>query len=206
MKKKRKQAEKDLKAQEELDAAAEARFDELIDSEFAFVKKCFYVEPEDQSGWLYHRWLLGKVVASGPELPALGISLGTPVSNLNFNLSPYVVKEETREKETKYDHSNLKEDEKKLERRRKRQYQVFERELKMCRELHQEEPDCKWLLLAIATLLAGMEACKPSPKAEYENHRKEIKQIFDKLIELDGLRRQHYIDVRASLLKNIDQV
>ena len=54
-------------------------YDEFIDAEFQLVKGAFYTEPEDQSAWLYHRWLLGRVVATstGNQLPVLGISLGT---------------------------------------------------------------------------------------------------------------------------------
>jgi len=78
----------------------------------------------------------------------------------------------------------------------------FERELKMCRDLYQEEPTCKWVILTLATLIAGLEACKSSSKDDHKAVE-EIRQMFDKLIDLDGLRRQYYIDVRTSFLKNI---
>ena len=36
---------------------------EVLDNEFEVLKQALYTEPSDQSGWLYHRWLLGCCVA-----------------------------------------------------------------------------------------------------------------------------------------------
>jgi geranylgeranyl transferase type-2 subunit alpha len=41
-------------------AATAAVPKDALDVEYELVKQAFYTEPEDQSGWFYHRWLLGE--------------------------------------------------------------------------------------------------------------------------------------------------
>lgn len=41
-------------------AATSAVPKDALDAEYELVKQAFYTEPEDQSGWFYHRWLLGE--------------------------------------------------------------------------------------------------------------------------------------------------
>ena len=36
----------------------------VLDAEYELVQQAFFTEPEDQSGWMYHRWLLGNTLAS----------------------------------------------------------------------------------------------------------------------------------------------
>eukprot|EP00899_Mesostigma_viride_P008144 jgi/Mesvir1/17330/Mv07725-RA.1 len=52
----------------------------VMRSEFELVQNAFFTEPEDQSGWMYHRWLLARAVTmAGPPLlgsfPSLGSTL-----------------------------------------------------------------------------------------------------------------------------------
>jgi len=166
---------------------SEAEYDKIIDAEFAWVKECFWIEPEDQSAWLYHRWLLGRVVASGPELPALGISLGIPLQIAQLS------------------HSESPEDAKKtFQRRRQRQIEVFESELAMCSELEEQGEASKWVLLTIAVLSAALEACRPSSEEAHRKTVQSIQSIFTRLVSLDGMRKQYYLDVQQSLLKQIN--
>lgn len=46
-----------------LEAAGEARRAETLAREFELVSNAFYTEPEDQSAWMYHRWLVSRARA-----------------------------------------------------------------------------------------------------------------------------------------------
>lgn len=50
-------------------------------TEFQTAKQAFYVEPQDESTWLYHRWLLGRVLALADGVRVASLAgLGVPGS------------------------------------------------------------------------------------------------------------------------------
>lgn len=180
-------------------------------SEFELVKQAFYTEPEDQSAWLYHRWLLGRVVATGAAnaLPVLGISLGT---HLFEEKSGAGVDEGTKALEGASSASSdvaaslpLPSASASLA----RHSGVFAREHASISELLEIEPNCKWALLTSAILAAGIIACRQQQQAqagqdesaEIQQRIDEIEQTFDRLQALDPMRTNYYRQVRQGFLK-----
>ena len=74
--------------------------------------------------------------------------------------------------------------------------QVLNRELKMCRELQEVEPTCKWVLLTIAVLVHALH----SVGEQQESYEQTILQIIEKLLQLDPMRSNYYLDVKRKLL------
>ena len=153
-------------------------------AEFALVKAAFYTEPQDQSAWLYHRWLLGRVLAPLPALPSLLIALGHDFPDGRGEVG------EKGETSGSVDVLG-----------------VLERELGVCRELDGVEADCKWILLTLALLISAREAVRLHQRAgaggmggEYPPEAvEEVASLFQRLISLDPMRTQYYRDVHASL-------
>jgi geranylgeranyl transferase type-2 subunit alpha len=183
------------KAQEEVDAA--------LDNEFELVKQAFFTEPEDQSGWLYHRWLLSRVCVAGFSLSGAGISLG--IANKIEHATVQDVKEEEDDKVDGRDREGKVPD---TEQARRRQLFVFERELSTCRELLEIEPNCKWVLLTVALLMGGVEAIKTLTGAAVDAAVRDkdiayMQGIFEKLEVLDPMRVNYYGDIQKQVMMQI---
>ena len=108
-------------------------------AEFSLVRNAFFTDPRDQSCWLYHRWLLSRVVAQLPQMPSLLIAFGQADEQQSAASSPPPSAPAPSSPPVQ-------------------PLAVFDRELIMCRELDAVEANCKWTLLTIALLLAGREA------------------------------------------------
>jgi len=151
-----------------LDASS---FDEVVDLECKWLVNFFSTDPEDQSAWLYHRWLLGQVVrgSSVCELPLLTISLGSPLI--------------THQTPSKHNFE------------KKKQIEVLSRELTMCEDLLRIAPNCKWVLLTTAVLASALHYCFGiTTKRSYK-----LDDIFSHLIEQDSMRKGYYRDIQALL-------
>ena len=193
-------------------------FSLLVTPEFQLVKDAFYVEPEDQSSWLYHRWLLGRVLSTGAvraRLPVLGVSLGMHL----YDDASLSTDARTKELEDQADSSvssgSLHAPPPSLPSRSlaaslQRHSLVFTRECDDINELLSVEPNCKWALLQKAMLRAGGIACKQqqlehtSPSAsevttlttDIHAYTREIEETFDRLQALDPMRGNYYREVR----------
>lgn len=186
---------------------------QVLDKEFELVKNAFWTLPQDQSGWLYHRWLLSRVLAPGSSYHVLGVD--DPRTSL-----PTPSQEATRD-ELQW------------------QCAVFQREATNAAELLAEEPTCKWVILTHALLLVGLARFTRQLAAASINNGSSssssssstttsstptsdatatssisldvsvsgvtcaVTSSFDRLITLDALRRQYYIDNRDSLLRHL---
>lgn len=93
---------------------------------------------------------------------------------------------------------------------------MLQREIKVCRELAQVEPNCKWVILTLAVLLGAVEAMNDNNKdasndvqgsdTNVNDHSDstaevtEIRELFSTLRKLDPYREQYYTDVMQQLL------
>lgn len=214
-------------------ASRRAQYDSLIDSEFNLVKGAFYTEPEDQSAWLYHRWLLGRVVAAstGHKLPVLGVSLGTHLFDEQQPSQPQQHDDATAVAAPAMPAPSAGAS-------LARQLHVFCRELREVQELLTVEEKCKWALLTSAILQAGIFSClqaqqqqsqsqvEPDPSAaaavsaaaasaaadataepvpSLSELSSGMRDAFERLLLLDPKRRGYYEEVQQRFLQQQQQ-
>jgi geranylgeranyl transferase type-2 subunit alpha len=151
---------------------------EVLEGEFALVKEAMFVDPHDQSAWLYHRWLLSCVVS---QVSALQNVLG--VTTEHVALAPLEGNDNAWTTQ--------------------QQHGIFKQELAVMQELKALDPDCKWVLLSLVILVCLVSSTSSetyTDSATGLNRDETITQVVQQLVSLDSQRTQYYLDVRKSLL------
>jgi len=154
-----------------------SEFRERLDTEIEYAMNAFYTEPDDQSAWLYHRWLLAR------RGVGIRVASGNTDKNLQSKFGPIVRADGDEEDEKGTDSLQSK-------------ITFIQSQLSSFQELLEIEPDCKWALLISAILIRGLLMCG----VKRPTAREEVCEIFQKLIQLDEMRSGYYRDVEQSIL------
>ena len=154
---------------------------DVLDAEYELVQQAFFTEPEDQSGWMYHRWLLGNTL-SGSSGGGGGAREGEGEGRVEG-------REMKEGKKSGGDHDDgtaaaaAEEEEKDDD--DEVVLEVLEREADLCRQLIDMEPDSKWPVVTLARL------CRATGSAE---SLRESAGSFERLKGLDPMRAGYYCD------------
>lgn len=169
----------------------------FLDAEFELIKTALFVEPQDQSGWFYHRWLIGRLLL----LYKINLNLvGIPLGMLEFQFGNEY---ESLEADSLHQLSLQETDVSSPITSSSALLVTLQREVETCSEINElEDQKNKWSLLTYALLTAillHVDPAKAQPEIKQET-QKELTSIFEKLITLDPMRLKYYEDVRDSFL------
>jgi geranylgeranyl transferase type-2 subunit alpha len=179
----------------------------FIDKEFELVQQAFYTDPADQSAWLYHRWLVAtsaprsadQLSVDAHNLPALS---AMRLSSLAAQTVPGsdTVSESNGQATVTAAASEVEDSAASIAQQRlERHITVLRRELAVCQELLEEEPNCKYVILTTALMMHGLHACGQ----HVDNFEQEVLSMFQTLTSLDTYRKQYYEDVRNRILDKV---
>ncbi|KAL4540729.1 hypothetical protein Ndes2526B_g07564 [Nannochloris sp. 'desiccata'] len=155
---------------------------EVLDQEFDLVKQAFYTEPEDQSGWFYHRWLLGCALARYQKANRASTT-GSNITNAENGKSTLEEASASAAAAAAAARVAL--------------INTLTTQAAMCKELLEIEPDAKWPLLThtrLCQLLAELGTADADADAGGDNLDFDAVEAYKKLEEMDPLRKGFYKD------------
>jgi len=204
-------------------------WEKLLRDELKLVGSAIGMEPNDQSVWLYHRWLVAQILATPsstvshlPEIDASeGRQMGAEISSSQKMLNPLSIlptitlekpsldpKQEANPDSTGREHVfTLPLD---------IQLELIEQEIAFLRDkMLALEPNSRWILNSVAILYAArytiqykLEHSKSSSDttqidALRDTTKQQIGEIFARLAELDPFRVNYYLYVKKSILSQV---
>ncbi|PIK43719.1 putative geranylgeranyl transferase type-2 subunit alpha [Apostichopus japonicus] len=177
--------------------------EETLLQEYELVQNAFFTDPNDQSGWFYHRWLLGRgekqqslrMLHVNADQKRLFVTFSQPVNmsrerpvTVLFNdkavdgTSCWTVEsKDERDQSSTWFTSQLS-----LEKT-----DILEQELESCKQLQELEEDNKWCILTVIFLMRALDPLK---------HATETLQYFDTLIKVDPFRKSYFEDLRSKFI------
>ncbi|XP_053558352.1 geranylgeranyl transferase type-2 subunit alpha isoform X2 [Bombina bombina] len=189
--------------------------EEALLSELELVQNAFFTDPNDQSAWFYHRWLLGRA-DQALSIPCILVNLRgawasvafshpvnkcdlpkESISDLCHEYKFHVVWNDGEAEKQCILYPGHKETwccdsvtEKELFRLdlSEGKSNILDLELKSCKELQELEPDNKWCLLTIILLMRALDPLL---------YEKESFGYFDTLKTVDPMRSGYYDDLRS---------
>ncbi|XP_029142055.1 geranylgeranyl transferase type-2 subunit alpha [Protobothrops mucrosquamatus] len=172
--------------------------EEILLKELELVQNAFFTDPNDQSAWFYHRWLLGRgdleptirCVYVNRENTSLAVAFSHPVAvaPASHDLivfgdeSPLVVRWRTPDRKNKPGLMCELSVEKST---------VLQSELESCKELQALEPENKWCLLTIILLMRALDPLV---------YEQDTLRYFAALKAADPMRSSYLNDLRSKFL------
>ena len=227
--------------------------EDFLLQEFELVQNAFFTDPNDQSAWFYHRWLLGrgchslsiKCILFNGKTNTIAVVLSKPIgihTMSNFKLSLEInqdkitpvhwntpsgeysqiwkcsLDENKVTVTSSFDitvrliqgdtdlisslvltvsdvdsecHTIVRQSKMFSQELSGATISILENELESCEQLHELEPDNKWTLLTIVSVMRALDPVR---------YEEPTKAYLDKLIKVDEMRTSYYKDLRSSFL------
>ncbi len=155
-----------------------------LTNELEKLREAIYTEPDDQSAWMYHRWILSRLLKEerstnkNTEIfyEAFMKRLGGGGCNSGSSGSSEDVKQVDEQKNTigkEIDESTID--------------SIFETEMNMCRELINVEPTCRWPRLQLVHMIDVCQFASTNEKFKMERI-----SLLENLLKVDPTHAKFY--------------